>query len=227
MKNYLLLVLLLSCVLPYSQDTEPRSLKVGVHVGRSQARISEAYTVSENTGASVSLFHTMLNQFGVSASLGSASFPKLHYKLGLGYQSLETAHGEAQNQFIEGYSMPIFYVKPGIGFNLPIDDRWKIIPSISAAFNSNLDQFLAFKEWNVRYETEKHFITLNPAIEIQMNADGAWYLSAYAEYQLGFAPVVTNYYPNPNGESDSKMGVYNGSAMNLGLKLQYCLPCKG
>lgn len=226
MKNYLLLVLLLSCVLSYSQDTEPRSLKVGINVGRSQAYITESFTVNNNTGTAVPLFHTMLNQFGITTSLSSARFPKLHYRLDLGYQSIETAHNDVNNWIIDGYIMKSLYIKPGLGFSLPIDNRWKVIPSINAAFNSNLDQSLSFEEWTVRYETEKHFITLNPAIEIQMNADGAWYLSAYAEYQLGFTPVVTSYYPNPNGEGDSRMGVYNGSAMNFGLKLQYCLPCK-
>ena len=225
MKKLIVITLLLVSIFSKAQTNEPRSLKLGVHIGRSQSHVAEANTIDGNEGTTVPLFHTMLNQFGVGASLGSLRFPQFQYNLSIGYQSLETAYNDENNWIIDGYNMPVLYLKSGMAFSIPLNERWKIIPSVNAAFNLNLDKSLGFEEWSIHYTTERYFVTLNPALELQINTDGAWFLSLYAEYQYGFSPVISAYYPIP-GEGESKLSTYEGIAMNFGLKLSYCLPCQ-
>lgn len=226
MRKNLFVLLFLNSLLGYSQINSPRNLKLGITIGRSQTLVADEQLVNGHEAISVSLFETMLNQFGINASLGSFRFPQMSYNLSIGYQTIEAAYGDPmyyQLSYRNDYTMPVLYVKPGIGFTMLLSERWKLIPSINAALNTNLDRNLTPTQ-DLNYTANRFFTTINPAVEFQMNADGPWYISMYFEYQIGLSPMLQSYGQDQDG-IEKQMGVYNGSAVNFGLKLAYCLPC--
>ena len=226
MRKTLFSLLLLSCLHGYSQTESPRNLKLGVTIGRSQTLVADEYMVNGKEAIGVSTFETMLNQFGINASLGSFRFPQINYNLNIGYQTIQTAYGvPVYNSLMyhTDYKMPVLYVKPGVGISVLLSERWKFIPSLNASLNTNLDRDLRPSQ-DLNYTAKRFFVTVNPAVEFQMNADGPWYLSLYLEYQIGLSPVLQSYAQDQDG-FEKRMGVYNGSAANFGLKLAYCLPC--
>lgn len=224
MKRLLLITFCLTSLFSYGQQAEPRSFKIGLEVGRNIALLENSVNINGYEGRNVSTFYTMLNQFGIHASLGSHHFPKIKYTIGLGYKTIETGYGLSKNYYTEGYTMPTMYAKPGLAFTIPLSERWKLIPSINAALNINLDKDKTPVEFGISYINEAYFISLNPALELQMNTDGAWYASLFVEYQHGFQPVITSYYLSQAG-NENKFYTHNGSAINFGLKLSYCIPC--